>query len=53
MRPEKEEEFRTGITVEDDKVNYEEDCGILRADMQLVKIKLNGTKSKKGACFVM
>jgi hypothetical protein len=53
-KPNKEEKWRTRLTVGGDRINYPDNCGTPMADMLLFKILLNSIVSTKGAkCLII
>jgi hypothetical protein len=51
-RPEKDDPYRTRLTVGGDRVNYPHDCGTPTVDLLTVKLLLNSVISTPGAKFM-
>ena len=51
-RPEKDDPYRTRLTVGGDRVNYPHDCGTPTVDLLTVKLLLNSVVSTPGAKFM-
>jgi hypothetical protein len=51
-RPEKDDPYRTRLTVGGDKINYPHDCGTPTADLLTIKLLLNSVVSTPGARFM-
>ena len=52
VRPQKEEQNRTRLTIGGDRINYDGDCGTPTADLLTVKLLLNSVISTDGAKFM-
>lgn len=52
MKPQKEEVFRTRLTVDGSQINIEMDCGTPTASLLTVKMLLNSVILTKGAKFM-